>query len=276
LAIPALKRHLGCPVVLTVHGSIFYKTVNKPGLAAIFENSLEKADVIVAVGPNLKDNILEKFPHLNPKLKTIYNFVDTDFFRPKTQNAFPLSKNDPDKPFQILTIANLRHTKGIDTLIDAVKLLDEDMNIQLSIIGRLDDEPDFKNKIIAKIKSLDLNSIKLLGPKNRKEILHWMHKSDGFVLPSRKEAFGISLIEAMASGLPVVSTKSGGPEIILSEGWGYLVEPDSPVQLAEAIKKLTELESFDAEGQHKYIEENFGKKRYINEHTKLYNSLISS
>lgn len=276
LLIPALKKHLDVPVLLTIHGSNFYNSINKPVLHKIMENSLDQADQIIAVGPALEKNILNEFPHLEQKVRTIHNFVDTGFFQIKNQTATYFSKNDSKRPFQLLAVANLRYTKGIDTLIDAINLISDKADINLTVIGRLNDEPDFQKKIYKKIRSLDLGNVNFLGPKNRSEILEWMQRSDGFVLPSRKEAFGIALIEAMACGLPIVSTRSGGPETILRDKWGYLVDPGNPEGLADAIYKMTQLDSFDAVGQHQYIEDNFGKKRYVKEYTELYEQFLSS
>lgn len=274
LLIPDLKKHLDCPIILTIHGGDFYKTATNPRLRLLLEHSLKLADSIVAVGPNLKNDILEEFPDLKSKIFTIFNFVDTTYFKPDFIDRDISSNTSSEKIFKLLTVANLRYTKGIDTLIESIELLESEVNVELNIIGRLNNEPEFQKKIFSKIYSLRLKSIKFLGPKNRQEIRDWMYRSDGFILPSRREAFGISLIEAMACGLPVISTKSGGPEEILKGEWGYLVEPDDPLQLAEAIKKMIALDSFDAEGQHKYIEENYGKKRYAEEHKKLYDRLM--
>ena len=275
LLIPELKKHLDAPIILTIHGSNFYKSINKPTLHKILGNSLDQADKIIAVGPALEKHILNEFPHLKQKVRTIHNFVDTGFFQLKYQKEANPSGNDPGRPFRLLTVANLRYTKGIDTLIDAINLISDKVALNLTVIGRLNDEPEFKKSIFTKIRSLDLRQVNFIGPKNRTEVLEWLHRSDGFVLPSRREAFGISLIEAMACGLPVVSTLSGGPEAILSDEWGFLVDPEDPQQLADAIHKMTQLDSFDARSQHRYIEENFGKERYVKEYTELYDQLLS-
>ncbi|HKK26354.1 MAG TPA: glycosyltransferase, partial [Gracilimonas sp.] len=125
------------------------------------------------------------------------------------------------------------------------------------------------------IETSGLTNVVIHGPKPREEIKKWMQAMDGFILPSRNEPFGIALIEAMACGLPVISTKSGGPEQILKENRGILIQPDKPKQLAKAIAQIQEIDSFDAEGQHAYIEEHFGKKRYTKEYTGLYERLLS-
>jgi glycosyltransferase involved in cell wall biosynthesis len=65
-----------------------------------------------------------------------------------------------------------------------------------------------------------------------------MQESNCFILTSSYEAFGVVLIEAMSTGLPVIATRSGGPESILDDSCGYLVEPGSTGELMEAMLKM--------------------------------------
>ncbi|MDZ7808720.1 MAG: glycosyltransferase [Gracilimonas sp.] len=276
IAIPFLKERLNCPVVLTIHGVDFYHTYNNPALLEILNKSLEKVDSIIAVGPQLKKDIATQFPHIEGKLLSINNYVDTSIFKPAIPNQKKKYRKElklESSGFQLLCVANFRHKKGIDVLVEALSQIEKNITLEVHLIGRLDEEPKFQQNVNSKIAALGLKNLYFHGPKSRTEIIKWMQVVDGFVLPSRNEPFGISLIEAMACGLPVISTKSGGPEEILKGDWGYLIEPDDPYQLAEAIKTMIELKSFDAEGQHKYIEENYGKKRYVEEHKKLYANL---
>ena len=65
-----------------------------------------------------------------------------------------------------------------------------------------------------------------------------MQQANCFVLPSRYEAFGVVLIEALASGLPVIATRSGGPDTIVTRENGLLVDPDDAPQLAGAMEQI--------------------------------------
>jgi len=77
----------------------------------------------------------------------------------------------------------------------------------------------------------------LAGGKPHDEISTWMNASDLFVLPSISESFGVVQIEAMACGKPVVATRNGGSEeIVTSSNFGFLVEPANPDDLAEKIR----------------------------------------
>jgi glycosyltransferase involved in cell wall biosynthesis len=278
MIISELKNEFNCPVVLTVHGVDFYHTYNKPGLKNILKSNLEQADAIVSVGPGLKQDIVNEYPGLNDKVHCIHNFVDTRIFKPVKKEILERLREelsiDPSS-FQLLCVANFRHKKGIDTLIEALILMKKPDLPTLHLIGRVDEEPDFQARVRKKIETSGLKNVVIHGPKPREEIKKWMQAMDGFILPSRNEPFGIALIEAMACGLPVISTKSGGPEQILKENRGILIQPDKPKQLAKAIAQIQEIDSFDAEDQHAYIEENFGKNRYTKEYTSLYERLLS-
>lgn len=278
MIISELKKEFRCPVVLTVHGVDFYHTYNKPGLKNILKSNLEQADAIVSVGPGLKQDIVNEYPDLKDKVHCIHNFVDTRIFKPVKQEIrerLRVELSIDPSSFQLLCVANFRHKKGIDTLMEALTLMKKPDLPTLHLIGRVDEEPDFQARVRKKIETSGLKNVVIHGPKPREEIKKWMQAMDGFILPSRNEPFGIALIEAMACGLPVVSTLSGGPEAILSDEWGFLVDSEDPQQLADAIHKMTQLDSFDARSQHRYIEENFGKERYVKEYTELYDQLLS-
>jgi len=278
MIISELKKEFSCPVVLTVHGVDFYHTYNMPGLKNILKSNLEQANAIVSVGPGLKQDIVNEYPDLKDKVHCIHNFVDTRIFKPvkkEIRERLRVELSIDPSPFQLLCVANFRHKKGIDTLMEALTLMKKPDLPTLHLIGRVDEEPDFQARVRKIIETSGLTNVVIHGPKPRKEIKKWMQAMDGFILPSRNEPFGIALIEAMACGLPVISTKSGGPEQILKENRGILIQPDKPKQLAKAIAQIQEIDSFDAEGQHAYIEEHFGKKRYTKEYTGLYERLLS-
>lgn len=277
LAIPALKNAIQCPIILTIHGVDFYHTKKEPKLKGLLRESLYTADAIIAVGPKLHSDILEEFPEIKPKLKTIYNYVDTSYFYPISHEEKQDLKNElglNQDRFQMLSVANFRHKKGIDLLVEALNLINDQVEIDLHLIGRRNEEPEFEASVLSKIKENGLQNFHIHGPKPRGGIQKWMQAVDGFILPSRNEPFGISLIEAMACGLPVISTQSGGPDVILSGDHGILVEKDNPRALSEAIVKMVTKPKINEKYQQRYIQDNFGIERYTKAHLSLYKSLL--
>ena len=143
-------------------------------------------------------------------------------------SKFQIKNSKFHKPFRIITTSSLIPRNGIDTLIKACALLDFDF--ELTIAG---DGPER-----AGLEKLAQGlPVKFLGRVPPGQIPNLLMTSDLFIRPSRFEGFGNSFIEAMAAGIPVIATPVGGIPDFLTDGkTGYLVEPDSPKQLAEKIK----------------------------------------
>ena len=89
----------------------------------------------------------------------------------------------------------------------------------------------------------------LTGKKTRVEIAEYLSRSKAFILLSERETFGVAFIEAMAAGLPVISTKSGGPECFITNNIGVLVEEDETCIVESMIEMLEDKEKYDR-GEH--------------------------
>lgn len=145
----------------------------------------------------------------------------------------------------MLAVGRLDPVKGFETLIDAVALLQErgiDLDCRLVGSGPLD--PQLRRR--AKERGV-ASRIEFSGAQPQERIRSWMSTATLFVLPSQVAADGnrdgipVALMEAMASGCPVVSTRvSGIPELIQDDEDGMLVEQRDPVALAAAIERLLE------------------------------------
>ncbi len=133
------------------------------------------------------------------------------------------------------TIANLYPTKGLQYLIEAASnLLKDNPDLIFMIIG----EGDERKKLESLIKQYNLtDNFFLLG--NIKDAYKYLKAFDIFVLPSVKEGWPYTLLEALRAGLPIIATRVGGiPEIITDNENGLLVPPANPDSLQKAIKKL--------------------------------------
>jgi glycosyltransferase involved in cell wall biosynthesis len=98
--------------------------------------------------------------------------------------------------------------------------------------------------------------------------------SDAFVLPSREETFGVVVIEALSRGLPVVATRSGGPEYIVNNDNGIVVSPGDPDALAAAIIRIAhEYDRFDRYKIQQEILAGFGSGRFLATMQKIYNEV---
>ena len=117
------------------------------------------------------------------------------------------------------------------------------------------------------------NVIKFKGVINNDVLPQYLKEYSLFVLPSRYETFGVVLIEAMASGVPIVATRAGAiPEIVSSDEVGILVEPNNPRLLAEGIKKATN-RHWNRERIRDYVQK-FSLEHTAKKIEKIYNNIL--
>jgi glycosyltransferase involved in cell wall biosynthesis len=171
-------------------------------------------------------------------LHRMYHGIDQDVFHPRCRQA----QATPDGPL-LLAVGRLRAKKGLDTLIDAVRLLHErGRRVRCEIVG-YGEEHDL---LAHRIENAGLGRhVRLVGKLAREQVIERYACATVFVQPSRIAADGDRdgipnvLLEAMAMGLPVVATRvSGIPEAIDDGVEGLLVEPDAPLALADAIERV--------------------------------------
>jgi len=224
-----LKKDFNVPVVITEHTHIsLYKSIKRKD--PYYFKAWKESDAIIRV--NKKDVPL--FKKYNKNTVSIPNGFDEKKFYRMDKDKCREKLNLPQDRKIILTISNLVEVKGHKYLIEAMKeIVKKRRDILCLIIG----SGNLKTMLENQIKELGLEEfVKLLGGRPHNEIAFWMNACDLFVLPSLSESFGIVQIEAMACGKPVVATKNGGSEeIITSEDYGLLCEPANPKELAEKI-----------------------------------------
>ena len=153
--------------------------------------------------------------------------------KPPKVTAKPFAREDG--PVKIVAAGRLHSKKGFDVLIRAVgRLRSWDFDVTCEIAG----EGDERAELEALIKELDLDPcVKLTGWTD--DVAGFLATGDLFAFPSHQEGFPLTLLEAMAVGLPVVATEIDGPGEILKEGVnGRLVPDDDPDRLGEALGEL--------------------------------------
>jgi len=220
-----LKKKYGIPLVVTEHSS----KLNKPTTEIsdldqrLAIKAYQDCDQLICVSEALRANILQNFHHDSI---VIPNMVDNSVFQCRET---PLD----DSPFIYASVGNLIPIKAFDRLIEAFAQVKE--NAKLYIIG---DGPE-KEHLENLIHELHLDGlVELLGQLERTEINKVYQKSHVFVLPSQSETFGVSYIEAMYAGLPVIATRCGGPESFVNESNGLLVPVNDVTALADAMKNI--------------------------------------
>jgi len=240
-----LKEKYDVPFVVTAHGyDIYLLPFKDEEWRKKIEYVLNSADHIITVS-NSNLRCIEKL-NVNSPVTMIPNGFNSNLFYPRDSTKCKKYLNLPLDKKIIVAVGNLVEIKGYRYLIQSIKkIVETRKDIQCYIVGwgKLD------KKLRKLINKLGLqNNIKLVGGKPHEEIPIWMNACDVFVLPSLRESFGVVQIEALACGKPVVATRNGGSEEILtSEDYGMLVEPGNPHDLCEkidmALKKKWDTES---------------------------------
>jgi len=203
-----------------------------------FEIGLDKlvsaARVIITETDYSEKFLRERFPERADRVHRIYNGLNlAEFGRANFSSDPPL----------IVAVGRLIAKKGFPNLIRACALLVEHgRSFRCEIFG----EGPLGNQLHDQIDESGLKElVQLPGPKPQHELRERLAAANAFVLPSVPEAEGgmdnlpTVIMEAMATGLPVVSTRIGGiPEMVIDNETGFLVRPDDPVALADAIEKV--------------------------------------
>ncbi|MFZ1291948.1 MAG: glycosyltransferase family 4 protein [Melioribacteraceae bacterium] len=177
--------------------------------------------------------------------------------------------------FIIGTVAAFAGHKDYPNLLRAFKIVNEKYeNVKLCVVG---DGPN-KNEIENYAKELDIfYKIIFVGFQN--EIGKYLRMFDLFVLSSKKEGLGTSIIDAMSIGLPIIATNTGGiPELVKNNYNGILVKPKNSVALANAIIELIHNEELRKKiGTNAKVEvKNYSIENNINQYIKLYKELLKN
>ena len=184
-----------------------------------------------------KQNILAAYkPSHLERLKVLYKAVDTSQFE-KPAVLPPNPHNTPDSRPVVLFIGSDFKRKGLDDLIRALDLIKYPLHLSIAGVTREQFVTELPELAVT-LNNLN-HTIQFHGQTSREitKALFW-HASL-FCLPSRSEALGVSILEALSAGLPCVATKVGGiPEIAQQLGGCILVFPDNSRELASAINKV--------------------------------------
>jgi len=226
------------------------------------ERRLSKADLVIGCSEYITEKIRRRFPQFAARSQTVYNGVDVDHFVSKSDRS--TTKQSSAK--RLLFVGRVSPEKGLHVLLDAFqKVVERYPRTRLEIVGpkrqlhledlialsdddKVSDLSSFYDgssrgsyfSHLQKRLSPDLTShVTFTGPVPYAHVINHYREADILINPSLSEAFGRSLIEAMACQMPVVATRVGGMvEIVEDAKTGLLVNPGDATALAEAIIDL--------------------------------------
>lgn len=249
-----VKRSLGIPFVVTFHALGRVRRLHQ-GTAdqfpderfAIEDRVIQEADRIIAECPQDREDLLNLY-HANPDRISIVpcGFDPTEFWTIGKMRARLTLGLPPDEPI-ILQLGRMVPRKGVDNVIRAFSYLQKHSThaARLLIVGGESETPDPHvtpeiGRLQAIAQELGVSSrITFVGRKGREILKYYYSAADVFVTTPWYEPFGITPIEAMACGTPVIGAEVGGVKFTVKDGeTGYLVPPHEPEILADRLSHL--------------------------------------
>lgn len=204
------------PTITTLHGTDITLVGKDPSFEPVITFSINKSNFVTAVSESLKQETLNHF-NINNNIEVIPNFINIKNYQLLNNDKYK-KRFAPNNEYIITHISNFRKVKRIDDVINIFEKVNKKLSSKLILVG---DGPERnKAELLCREKNLS-NNVIFLG--NLKSTIEVLNISDLFLLPSEKESFGLAALEAMASGVPVISTLSGGiPELVEHGKNGYL------------------------------------------------------
>lgn len=197
---------------------------------SIIQKAFDISDEIWSVSKAGEISAKERYKIDDNKCRIIYNGISPDVLNKSKNNKISL-----DGLINITYIGRLVDIKGVDLLINAFDIIKDKYNVKLNIVG---DGTD-RNKLENLTKELNIeNLVTFYGEQS--DIDKYLKETDTFVYPSIcEEIFGISIVEAMAYGIPCIANRVGGiPEIIEDGINGYLTKDKSANEIARLIENI--------------------------------------
>ncbi len=257
------------------HRSLLRKAITFPIIyLQIFLNQIKInfSDKVISISEISAREMEKKFGVSEDNLEIIKNGVSKRFKPDLDVKDLKSKLGFEEEDFIITYSGRLAREKGVPDLIKAVSFLDNSQ-IKILLLG----DGEIKDEIKNLSKKLNVKT-QFAGTVKHSDIPKYLNLSDLFVLPSYWEIQPLSCIEAMACGVPVISTEVGGiPEVVKDEKNGLLVKPGEPKNLAEAIERIRDDEELRDKLRKEGLE--FAKERtwdkIVNQMEQTYQSLVN-
>jgi D-inositol-3-phosphate glycosyltransferase len=248
-----IKSTLGIPYTVTFHALGYIRQLHQgnndkfpPERLQIEKHVAGSADWVIAECPQDKEDLINHYQIPAEKITIIpCGFSQDEFYPVKKKEARKRLQLPADEPV-LLQLGRMVPRKGVDNVIKALgQLKKKGKKVSLLIVGGESDHPDLKqcpelNRLyqIAQANNVT-EQIHFAGRKQREQLKYYYAAADIFVTTPWYEPFGITPLEAMACGTPVIGTNVGGIKYSVLDGQtGALVTPENPTELAQKIDEL--------------------------------------
>ena len=226
------------PMVTTLHGTDITLVGSHPFYKSAVTFSINKSDYVTSVSESLKQDTLKLFD-IKKEIQVIPNFIELD--KDTDDSTIPCHRSLMAKSNQkiITHISNFRKVKRIPDVIEVFYKIQQQLDVKLMMVG---DGPEKEEAEILCEKLGISHKVIFFG--NSNEVDRILSYTDLFLLPSETESFGLAALEAMAWGVPVISSNSGGlPEVNFEGFSGFLSDVGDTKDMAEKAISILEDES---------------------------------
>jgi N-acetyl-alpha-D-glucosaminyl L-malate synthase BshA len=228
-----MDEGIDIPMVTTLHGTDITLVGNHPVYKPAVTFSINKSDIVTSVSQSLKDETY-RFFNTDKEIYVIPNFIELDKNLKDPNISCRRSVIAKENERIITHVSNFRKVKRIPDVIKIFNKIQQEIPARLMMVG---DGPE-KAKAEKLCQELGIeNKVIFFGNSNEIDMI--LSYTDLFLLPSESESFGLAALEAMAWGVPVVSTNSGGlPEVNFPGESGYLSNVGDVEEMGENALKI--------------------------------------
>lgn len=266
------KQGKDIPFITTLHGTDITLVGRDPKYMPVVTFSMNESSAITAVSENLRDETY-KFFDVEKEIHVITNFVDTQRFQHSDKEHFK-KMLAPNGERILAHVSNFRKVKRVEDVIRVFEQVRKVIPSKLLMIGDGPERPNAEELC----RHLEVcNDIRFLG--KQEQVDEILSITDLFILPSEYESFGLAALEAMACGVPVISTNTGGlPEINVPGVTGYLSDVGDIKGMTEGAIKILENEEILNEFKVRALEhtKNFERDKIVPVYEQLYENVIAA
>lgn len=232
----------------------------------LINKSLSVSDALIFVANAGRKSFIERFGEKNVRTYVVYNGISEDILRDGMKNC-----RSEELPINITYIGRLNIIKGVENLLRAVEIIRNKFSVEVSIIG---DGPD-RDRLQTLTNELNINDIVTFYGQQT-NVGKYLKKASIFVYPSIcPEVFGISLVEAMAYGIPCISNKVGGiPEVIEDGKSGLLCESFNPSELAQKIEVIISQDATNIISEGRKVAQKFSITNTVTNLQKVFEEIL--
>jgi N-acetyl-alpha-D-glucosaminyl L-malate synthase BshA len=230
------KNHSKVKIITTLHGTDITLVGLDPSFLPLLKFSIEESDGVTAVSKFLQQKTLTNY-HIEKEIEVIYNFVDTEHYRPRENECFR-KRIAPNGERILVHTSNFRPVKRVPDTIKILNIVREKFPVKLVLIG---DGPE-RSECERLTRELQLQKdVIFLGKQDG--LADFLGAADIFLMPSQSESFGLAALEAMACGVPIISSSVGGlPELNIHNQTGFIAEIGDIEQMAKYTLQLLQNE----------------------------------